>query len=419
MVNLGLFVYFTIYGVVSTLLFFQSRCSRRRTVLIISGLLAVLLAADILIYRTWGAERLMQVYTLVNHVPVVAVLVFLSRNRGWQLVFLLLSTVLFCFSIHHAATLAYVLSGREFWAQVLAYVALTPATLMILVYYLRPLYFRVLPQIQRGVWLLCLIMAGYYFINIYLVPGFAGVSMAATVIKPALSLLMVGVYVVFLYLFASVQREEESRRSAELFSMQLSAFQRRIDAVHAAEEQLRMERHDLRHRLQTAAELMRQGKTPEALDFIGAAQRRLDETKPVQWCRPPVLDAVFSSYFNQARQRGVRVEAEIALPDGLPMDEGELAIVFANALENAVNACMALPAEQRVLRCKVICIPKLMFEIANPCAHPVCLDENGLPVSGQKGHGIGTRSIAAFCRKYGALYQYEQTDGWFSLRVIL
>ena len=132
-----------------------------------------------------------------------------------------------------------------------------------------------------------------------------------------------------------------------------------------------------------------------------------------------MLDAVFSSYFNQARQRGVRVEAEIALPDGLPMDEGELAIVFANALENAVNACMALPAEQRVLRCKVICIPKLMFEIANPCAHPVCLDENGLPVSGQKGHGIGTRSIAAFCRKYGALYQYEQTDGWFSLRVIL
>ena len=60
-----------------------------------------------------------------------------------------------------------------------------------------------------------------------------------------------------------------------------------------AEEAIRVERHDLRHRLQTVAGLVEQGRGQEALDFIGAAQRRLDEVQPVQWCRPPVLDAVF------------------------------------------------------------------------------------------------------------------------------
>lgn len=77
----------------------------------------------------------------------------------------------------------------------------------------------------------------------------------------------------------------------------------------------------------------------------------------MRWCRPPVLDAVFSSYFEQAKNQGIRVEAAVSLPDTLPVDEGELAIVLANALENAIHANLELPPEQRELRCKMVGIP--------------------------------------------------------------
>ena len=50
-----------------------------------------------------------------------------------------------------------------------------------------------------------------------------------------------------------------------MFSMQVSALQKRMDAIRGAEEMVRVERHDLRHRLLTVGELVKKGKTRAAL----------------------------------------------------------------------------------------------------------------------------------------------------------
>ena len=246
-----------------------------------------------------------------------------------------------------------------------------------------------------------------------------GLSTVSTFVKPLFSLLMVGFYCVLILLFSSVRREAEARYQIQLTELSLSALQSRMDTIQTVEEAIRIERHDLRHRFRAIAELVSQGKAQEALAFIGAAQTQLEERKPVHWCRPPVLDAVFSSYFGQAQRKDIRVDAHIALADKLPVEEAELAIVFSNALENAIHACMRLPEEQREIRCKVISYPNLMFEFSNPYAGTVRFDATGLPVSSRQGHGIGSHSIAAFCEKHGASYQYTAENGHFTLRVVL
>ena len=192
-----------------------------------------------------------------------------------------------------------------------------------------------------------------------------------------------------------------------------------MEAVKAAENVIRTERHDLRHRLQAVRELVSRGDKETALEFLDAAQKRLDEQKEIRWCRPPVLDAVFSSYFDQAQNQGISVEAKISLPDALSVNEGELAIVLANALENAIHANLTLPPEQRKLRCKMVGIPSVMLEVSNPCAAAITFDGNGLPVAQREGHGLGVQSISAFCRKSGAVCQFDLTDGWFQLRLVL
>lgn len=192
-----------------------------------------------------------------------------------------------------------------------------------------------------------------------------------------------------------------------------------MEAVQAAESSIRMERHDLRHRIQAVMELVSRGEGETALDFLDTTQKRLDDQKIIRWCRPPVLDAVFASYFDQANNQGISVEAEISLPDTLPMDEGELAIVLANALENAIHANLELPLEQRKIRCKMLGTPGIMLEISNPCAGSISFDRDGLPVAQRENHGLGVQSISAFCRKNGAVCQFDQTDGWFRLRLVL
>ena len=262
-------------------------------------------------------------------------------------------------------------------------------------------------------------MATYYIIAVYLIPGYAGFDQSSTILKPAVALLMLGFYSILIFLFTSIKNEMAARHNAQMSTLQLSALQSRMEAVKAAENAIRTERHDLRHRLQAVAELVSRGDKKSALEFLDAAQKRLDEQKEVRWCRPPVLDAVFSSYFDQAKNQGIQVEAKIALPHALPVNEGELAIVLANALENAIHANQALPPEQRSIHCRMVGTPSIILELSNPCTGAVFFDNEGLPVAQREGHGLGVQSICTFCQKNGAACQFDRSNGWFRFRLIL
>ena len=419
MVELFIIEYLTVLYMIMAFLFMDSRYSRRRTIFIVFIVTILLLAAVAALYRAVDVDTAFWVYAVTIHIPLLLLLFTLSRFRGWRLIFQQLSVVLFCTLIHHETGLIYYLSGGRFWVLVVSYIVLSTGVIWFLVRFLRPLFFQIMLEVNRGWWLICLVMATYYIVAVYLIPGYVGFDRSSSIIKPAIALLMLGVYSILMFLFTSIKNEMEARHNAQLSALQLSALRSRMEAVNAAEDAIRMERHDLRHRLQAAAELVSRGDKKSALEFLNAAQKRLDEQKEICWCRPPVLDAVFSSYFDQAKNQGISVETNIALPDTLPVEEGELAIVLANALENAIHANLELPRNQREIRCKMVGAPSVMLEIANPYTGSIAFDCDGLPVAQREGHGLGVQSISVFCRKNGAVCQFELTDRWFRFRLVL
>lgn len=419
MVELFIMEYLTVLYMIMAFLFMDSRYSRRRTIFIVSSVTLLLMAAVAVLHRAVDRDAAFWIFAITIHIPLILLLFTLSRFRGWRLIFQQLSVVLFCTLIHHTSGLVYYLSDSRFWVLVLSCVVLSTGVIWFLVRFLRPLFFQILLELHRGWWLICLVMATYYIISVYLIPGYAGFDPRSTIIKPAIGLLILGVYSILMFFFTSIKNEMEARHNAQMSALQLSALQSRMEAVKAAENAIRTERHDLRHRLQAVTELVLRGDKDAALDFLDAAQKRLDDQKEIRWCRPPVLDAVFSSYFDQAQNQGISVEAKISLSDTLGVNEGELAIVLANALENAIHANLDLPPEQRKIRCKMVGTPGVMLEISNPCAAAVTFDSNGLPVAQREGHGLGVQSISAFCRKTGAVCQFSLTDGWFQLRLTL
>ena len=282
--------------------------------------------------------------------------------------------------------------------------------------------FRMLIQVMPSRWGVLTLIPCVFCIYLILVSAWPGSyleSDAQRVYVYAAIIPLVFVYIAVFKSLLAQYRIQMERQNAALLAVQISALKEKVRRVKEVEEGIRIQRHDLRHQLQTATELVARGDREEALEFLDTARSRLDDQKAIQWCRPPVLDAVLSSYFDQAKDQGIPVEARIALPDTLPVDEGELSIVLANALENAIHANLALPPAQRALRCKMVGAPSVMLEISNPCTGAISFDSSGLPISQKEGHGLGVRSISAFCRKNGAVCQFELTEGWFRLRLVL
>ena len=107
------------------------------------------------------------------------------------------------------------------------------------------------------------------------------------------------------------------------------------------------------------------------------------------------------------------------MPENIDIDIIDFTAAVANALDNAVNACAKVVGKQKKLRIRTTENKQYIVEIANNYEGTVSFDEDGLPVSKESGHGIGTRSISAFARKNNAVLDYDITDEWFKLRLVL
>lgn len=404
-------------GTAVLMLFLKPRFSPGRVWGLAAALAGVLAILNTAVFRQVGPDVYVKLFPLLNHPPLLALTFYISSRREWRVIFQFLSSVLLCFFVQHASNQVYLASGLRPWGLALGYALVTPGVLWFFVKRLRPLYFEVVEQV--GGWpLLCLPLVMYYIAMFVLLPDIVGQTPAATVLKPYLTFLMVSVYGVLMALFGLVRRQARDRQDSAMAALQRDALLARLETARAAEERMRIERHDLRHRLNTLASLVEAGQTGAALDFIGEARRRLEGTEQRRWCADTVLNAVLDFYFAQAREQGVRVESRLAFPGELPAPAAELSVLLANALENAIKACRELPEEQRLIRCRAIGHPRLMIEVANPCARPPQWDREGFPVAGQPGHGVGMRSIRSFCRQYAAECLCSCEEGWFRLQVV-
>lgn len=106
------------------------------------------------------------------------------------------------------------------------------------------------------------------------------------------------------------------------------------------------------------------------------------------------------------------------------MDWMDISNMFGNMLDNAMEAVMPLPADQRLIHLSVarqrnfLCI---MME--NPYDENVQVElRGGFPIALHKSrefHGFGVKSIAATAKKYNGTASFTREQGWFRLRVLI
>ena len=95
-------------------------------------------------------------------------------------------------------------------------------------------------------------------------------------------------------------------------------------------------------------------------------------------------------------------------------------MVVSNLMENAIQACGRLPQDKAPwLRFTCRSVGRLLMEMENPCAEGTVLDEGGYPVAREKGHGIGSRSLIAFAKRYDGELIYQVENGVFRVRLLV
>jgi len=400
--------------------FYESRYSIKKTFALTGIFMGSLLAIiSILIFFKgvfWFGDRVIFLCVL----PSLVFFWRMSSQRDGRFIFT------FCFVdtislwwLVLTMVLNYFLTPDSFWVIFIGRLIGFPVFEYLAYYRFRRLYLETQRAVSKGwgsfaavsiVFYILLIVTSLYPDNIYQRPEIIPVLLLLLLLLPLMY------YNIFQILLRQ-QRLTDAEEQMRILNAQAAAMERRIKQTMDSEKQISIYRHDLRHRLQTIYAMLQEGETKAAMDYISVSQEALTDVKSKRWCANPVLNAVFTAYFRQAEGKGIRIEADMDIPADLSVDAVELSTVFANALENAIHAVKRLPRERRVICCKCIQYPQPMFCVSNPYKGKVRFDENGCPVAGSPSHGTGTRSIAAYCEKHGAVCRYKAEEGWFTIQI--
>lgn len=221
-----------------------------------------------------------------------------------------------------------------------------------------------------------------------------------------------------------IQAENQAiRADNEFLQISAKAMAERLRAAGETDRLNRQAAHDRRHFDNTLLELLDRGQAAEAAALL-RSRVPASETEGSGgriYCENTVVNAAAAHYARLAESAGITPRFRLDIPEELAVDSLELAMVAANLLENAIRGGQEARAGGRegVLTFTCCQAGRLMLEMTNPCADGVDLDEQGFPSTNREGHGLGTKGVIAFVRKYDGELLYQIQDGLFRVRLLV
>lgn len=227
--------------------------------------------------------------------------------------------------------------------------------------------------------------------------------------------------VALLYAYHVQLCEEQSRQ--ELLKMQGILEMQRANYGYSKEavELVNRKYHDLKHQIAVLRSTISSDEKLRALDQMEAEIKAYEtENKTGN----QVLDIVLTGKAITCRNNGIDLTI---VADGTAlafMDWMDISNMFGNMLDNAIEAVLPLPAQQRLIHLSVARQRSfLCILMENPYDENVRVEmRGGMPISLHKDrqfHGFGVKSIAATARKYSGTASFTREKGWFRLRVLI
>lgn len=227
------------------------------------------------------------------------------------------------------------------------------------------------------------------------------------------------------FLFSRPVSEYYRKRTAlqeSHIQAELSHFQQR----QQMQEETSRFRHDIRNNLLCINDLLEKGNAEGASQYLKNLLSIVESLSPKYVTGDPMVDSILDLKVQTMEQNGIRFELDGVLAGGLPWKPVDICNVFANALDNAIEACQKVAPEKRQISMTIKSTPQFWFvTIQNSVAKAVdvakLFQKNGgyTSKSNADAHGIGTYNMKYTVESYGDMLKAECTDETFTLEIMI
>ena len=225
--------------------------------------------------------------------------------------------------------------------------------------------------------------------------------------------------VTFLYInlvivaYTELIRTNEARQKQHMLQEQQYVIQQQYyQRLHETQEETRALWHDIKKYL-SAIETVQQDKDNQsAPELVKQVNEMVDAVCPVVDVGNNVVSAILDEYRAKAAQIDSKFELDVMVPPAIEISPVDLYVIMGNTLDNAINACKALPKEERWIRVKMRKQNQmLLYQIENAKTNHVSISREG------KYHGYGLKNVRRSVDRYDGQMSIQDEEHQYKVTV--
>lgn len=188
------------------------------------------------------------------------------------------------------------------------------------------------------------------------------------------------------------------------------------------QQTVRRLRHDMKNHLNIIGTFLKDRQTEQAESYLQELNQEFD-TGPKIYCQNSIINAVLNSKEQLAKDAEIQYQFQIDLVEIPTVRDTDLCSLFANTLDNAIEACRVIPrVKDRTMSVRARCKNHFFsYQIENAKAHEIRTENQVIQTSkpNPEGHGIGLQNTKRIVEKYNGNFSIFYDENSFSVTILI
>lgn len=197
---------------------------------------------------------------------------------------------------------------------------------------------------------------------------------------------------IIFYQYDKRQKKADADIKEALYNRQLEYYARQYQEISRSQQEIRRMRHELKNNYILLEALAKNGDMDSILSYLPQMYQTAPE-KAMARTGNMVIDAVINNRIAATEEQQITFRLNLNIPTQLDVSDIRLCGLLGNALDNAIEAAIHVPARERCICISMEIMKKNLFiEISNPYDGTILSDDKGRLLTRKENtsrHGYG------------------------------
>lgn len=228
------------------------------------------------------------------------------------------------------------------------------------------------------------------------------------------------VNIVSFYLYDKISGLMQEQMARRVTEEQNCFYEYQVCMMKDTLDSIRILRHDMKNKLSALYTMAQKGQDEELMSHLEELADVCNKTKEYAHSGNITIDSIINYKLQKAEQKRIKVTADIIVPMELTVPTFDIAVVFGNLLDNAIEAVTYVEDRWVDIRVKYT-KGRLIIEINNSYDGTLLRTSEGIMSrkEDKETHGMGIKSVEMTLEKYDGVLQITRDGVKFTAKVLM